>query len=1023
MRKNYSKKYALLCAFLMLSVMAFAQTGGIRGKVFDETNQPLPGAAVSITGTTLGATTDANGVYSISGLKPGNYDISAKFLGYIVFVKTVTVGNTVVTADFSLKPQNTSLNEVVVIGYGTQKSKDLTGSIGTVTAKDFNTGVVTTPEQLIQGKVAGVSIISNSGAPGSGSTVRIRGGASVNGSNDPLYVIDGVPVSNNGIAGAANPLDLINPNDIESFSILKDASSAAIYGNRASNGVILITTKKGTAGAPQITFSAQGSLATLPKEYPVLSAQQFRDYVNANDKTSDGRYKALLGTANTDWQKEIYSNAKSTDDNLSVSGTAGKLPYRVSLGYSDQNGIIETTYMHRLSTDINLSPSLFTDHLKINFNLKGAQVKQRFADEGGVVGSAISFNPTVPVTSSDAKFAPYGGYWQWTDANNSPSGLKALSPLNPVGLLEQNDNRSTVYRLITSLALDYRFHFFPDLHANVNLSYDGSKSNGYDIVPANAASAIDKYKDPNTNKYYSGNNSKYSGNSGDKLFEGYLSYSKNVKSIKSHFDVVAGYSFQDFKRTSYNNFYSIAGQPYFYNTLFSDGTVNPLSAANYPFYTNESQLTSLYGRFNYNYDQKYYLTASVRSDVSTRFAPGIRTGTFPAIAAAWKINNEEFLKGNTTISTLKLRLEYGKTGNQDGIGDYEYLSQYSLSNSTAQYQFGNNYYQLYRPGAYFPGRTWEKTSTANAGLDFGFLNDRFTGTLDVYKRKTKDLLALVGQPAGTNFSNQIVANVGDMDDSGVELGLNAKIMDTKQISWSAGFNVTYNKNTITNLTTIANANFPGIQVGGLSGGTGNFAQIDQPGYARNTFYLYQQVYSANGKPLDDVFVDQNKDGIINNQDLKHEHSPDPKVFMGLNSDFRYEKWNIGFVARASFGNYVYNNIASATGIQRNFLNPLVIINNGSSDVLNSGLTGNGANSILSDYYLQNASFLKMDNIHLGYNFGQVFKGGNLAVSANVQNVFIITDYKGIDPEVASGLDNNFYPRPRTYTLGVNLNLK
>jgi len=992
----------------MMSVMAFAQKGSIKGKVLDETNQPLPGVAVSIDGTTLGSATDVNGNYTISGVNPGNYTLTAKFIGYTTAKQTITVGSSVITVDFSLKPDSKNLNEVVVIGYGTVKSKDITGSVATVTAKDFNQGGATTPEQLIQGKVPGVSIISNSGAPGAGSTIRIRGGASINGSNDPLIVIDGVPLSNGGIAGAANPLDLINPADIESFTVLKDASAAAIYGNRASNGVILITTKKGQSGAPVINFSAQVSAGTLPKEAPVLSAAQFRAYVNANDTTSTGKYKALLGNASTDWQKQIYQTAISNDDNLSISGTTAKIPYRVSVGYTDQNGILKTTNLNRYTAAVNLSPSFFTDHLKVNFNFKGSQVKQRFANEGGVISDAVDFNPTLPVYSGNSN---YGGYTELLDPS-SVSGLKSLAPLNPVGLLYENNNTSTVQRAITSLALDYRFHFFPDLHANINASYDGSEGKGTDVIPGYAASNIDSYKDPNTGKYYSGNKSQYKQTNGNKLFEGFFSYGHDFKEIKSHVDAVAGYSFQDFKTTNYN-----------FLSYFADGTLNPNSTFNYPTDIQESQLTSLYGRVNYNYDDRFFLTGSVRSDVSTRFAPGIRTGTFPSVAGAWKISNEEFLKSSTVISTLKLRAEYGVTGNQDGIGNYDYLSPYSLSNTTAQYQFGNSFYQLYRPAAYFPGRTWEQTSTSNIGLDYGFFNDRLTGSIEYYYRKTKNLLAPENQPAGTNFGNIITANIGDMQDKGLELNIIGRILDQRDITWTAGFNLTVNRNKITNLTSVPNPNFPGLLTGGISGGTGNTIQINQVGYPRYTFFVYQQVYGTNGKPIDGVFVDRNGDGIINNKDLYEDHSPDAQEFLGFNSDFRYKKWTLGFVARASIGNYVYNNVASSTGIQRNFLNPLGIINNGSSDVLVSGLTGNGSNDLLSDYYIQNASFFRMDNIHLNYNLGKVFNGGSLRISANVQNVFIITDYKGVDPEISSGLDNNFYPRPRTYVLGLNLSLK
>jgi len=1023
MRKNYSKKYVLLFAFIMMSFMAFAQTGGIRGKVLDENSQPLPGVAVSIDGTTVGSATDVNGNYTISGVKPGNYTVTARFIGYVAIKQTVTVVNSFIELNFNLKPESTSLNEVVVIGYGTQKSKDITGSIATVSAKDFNQGAITTPEQLIQGKVAGVSITSNSGSPGSGSTITIRGGASINGGNDPLYVIDGVPLAPDGIAGAANPMDLINPNDIESFTILKDASAAAIYGNRASNGVIIITTKKGQPGKPVVNFSTQLSVGTLPKEAPVLSPAQFRQYVTAN---GDAAQIAELGTASTDWQKQIYQTAVSTDNNLSVSGTAGKLPYRVGVEYANQNGILKTTDLQRYALSVNLNPSLFTDHLKINFSFKGSQVDQRFVNEGGIISDAVSFNPTVPVTSANPLYAPYGGYWQWTDPSAS-NGLKALSPLNPVGLLNQNDNQSTVYRVISSLALDYKFHFFPDLHANINLAYDGTRGSGYDNIPTDAASNYESYKSTTTGTLYSGDNSKYKSQYTNKLFEGYFSYSKDVKSIKSHFDAVAGYSIQDFVNASIDNFYYANGL--YYNSTFA-GVLNPTSTYNYPYYINENIMASFYGRFNYNYNQLYYLTASVRSDNSTKFAPGTRTGTFPSAALAWKINNEDFLKGSTTISTLKLRLEYGVTGNQEGVGDYEYLSQYSLSNVNAQYAFGNQYYYLYRPGAYYPGRTWETTNSSDIGLDYGFLNDRITGTVDYYYNKTKNLLETEGQPALSNFGNQIVGNIGNMENDGLEFSIAGKLINTKDVAWTANFNVSFNHNKITNLTAIPNPNYPGTAVGGISGGTGNYIEIDEPGYARNSFFAYQQVYGSNGKPLDGVFVDRNGDGQINNADLYHDYSPDPKQIFGLSSDFRYQKWNIGFVARANLGNYIYNNVASSTGISRNILNPLGILNNGSTDVLASGLTGNGALDLLSSYYIQNGSFLRMDNIHIGYNFGKIFNNaGDLKLTANVQNVFIITDYKGVDPEIpytgasGAGIDNNFYPRPRTYVLGLNLNLK
>jgi len=1006
MRKFYIKQYLLICAFLIMSTnISFAQTATITGKVVDETNAPLPGAVVTIKGTQKGATTDVTGSFRITGVANGAVTVQVNFIGYQPIEKSLTVSGNA-TVNFSLVPGQQDLNEVVVIGYGSALKKDLTGAISTVTAKDFNTGVVTTPEELIQGKVAGVSITTNGGAPGAGSVIRIRGGASLNGLSDPLIVIDGVPLTSDGIAGAASPLDLINPNDIESFSILKDASAAAIYGNRGSNGVIIITTKKGQSGKPQVNFSTQFSAGVLPKEAPILSAAQFRAYITANDTTTAKQYINLLGNANTDWQKQIYQTSFSTDNNLSISGSAGKLPYRVSVGYTENNGILKTSDMDRYSANINLSPSLFTDHLKINFNFIGSQVKQRFANQGAI-GSANSFNPTLPVYSGNSNF---GGFYQLLDPT-STDGLKALAPLNPLGLLEQENNSSTVYRAITSLALDYKVHFFPDLHVIVNASYDGSNGQGTDVIPANAASQYPGTPDAN-GVDQQGNNSRYKSVQGNSTLEGDLSYSHDFKSIKSKVTALAGYSQQVFSTTATN-----------YLSYFANGEVNPSSVFNYPTAISQYDLASFYGRVTYGYDDKYLLSGSMREDISTRFAPGIRTGYFPAGSAAWVISREDFLKDNTTLSNLKLRLGYGVTGNQGGIGDYDYLADYSLSNTGAQYQFGNSYYQAYRPGAFYPGRTWEQSATTNAAIDYGFLNERITGSLDFYLQKTSKLLATIPQSAGTNFSNQITGNVGNMQEKGVELNINARIIDKKDISWSVGLNATLNRNEITNLTAVVTPNFPGLPVGGIAGGLSNDIQIDQVGLPKNTFYTLQAVYGANGKPIEGVFVDKNNDGVINNLDLNAGQSPDAREYFGFNSEIMIKKWNAGFVSRASLGNYVYNNLASSTGIQRNFINPLGIIENGSSNVLASGLTGNGGNDVLSDYYIQNASFFKMDNIHIGYSFGKIIKNtNNLSISANVQNVFTITKYTGVDPEVFGGIDNNQYPRPRTYALGLNLSL-
>ncbi len=1005
MRKNYLKKYVLVCMLLIISAVAYAQTGSITGKVLDNNRQPLAGVTIGVTGTTLGAPTDAEGNFRLATVPAGTYTITARYFGFATASQQVTVRTgAAASVEFKLQPQNQSLNEVVVIGYGTQTRKDVTGAVTTVNSRDFQKGVITTPEQLIAGKAPGVSVTSNGGAPGAGSTIRIRGGASLNASNNPLIVIDGVPLSDNTISGAANPLSLINPNDIESFSVLKDASAAAIYGSRASNGVVLITTKKGQSGAPQINFSTQFSLSKISKKADVLTADEFRNYVNTYGNATQ---KALLGTANTDWQNEIYQTAKTTDNNLSVSGSGfgKKLPYRVSAGYLNQEGILKTGKLERTSLAVNLNPSLFEDHLKINLNLKGAESKNRFADQGAI-SSAVLFDTTKPVYSGNSNF---GGFYEWLDPN-ATTGLKQQVPRNPLGLLEQREDKSTVYRSIGNVQLDYKFHFLPDLHANVNLGYDVSKGTGTIFVPDYAAS---NYLRGNGNTV-GGINNQYKQTQTNRTLEAYLSYNKDIKSIDSRIEAVAGYAFYDYKVTNYTfNDYSAGG------VLITNTSIYP-----FPFDSPQNRLLSYYGRLNYTFKNKYLLTATVRTDGSSRFSESNRFATFPSGALAWKIKEEEFLKGVDFISDLKLRVGYGITGQQEGIPNYGYLSFYNISTNTAQYQFGNTYYSMYRPGALDPGRKWEQTATANVGIDYSFLNGRITGTLEYYNKKTKDLLSLVNQSAGTNFSNRIIANVGDMTNNGLEFSINAQPVRTKDVTWNLGFNVTYNQNKITNLTISADPNFVGNQLGDISGGTGNTIQINSVGYPRAAFYVLQQVYDGNGKPIEGAFVDQNKDGIINEQDLYRYKQPDPKAYFGLSSSVNYKNWSAAFTARANLGNYVYNNVISNTATQRNILNPIGNLNNGSADVLKTGFTGNILSDryFLSDYYVENASFLRMDNINVGYTFGKVWGSkATLRVSGNVQNVFTITKYKGIDPEIGGGIDNNFYPRPRTYVLGLNLN--
>jgi len=997
---------------LLLSLTASAQEKTITGKVTDSKDgSGLPGVSVTAKGSSIGTSTGTDGTFRIS-VRASVTTLIFSSVGYGTQEVSIDGKSSV---DVSLVIIDASLNEVVVTGYGTSKRKDLTGSITNITAKDFNKGSIITPEQLIMGKVAGVQITTNGGAPGSGSTIRIRGGASLNASNNPLIVIDGVPIDNGGIAGAANALALINPNDIESFNILKDASATAIYGSRASNGVIIITTKKGRSGKMKLNLSTQYSLSTLPKQADVLSPAQFRDYVNSHGTASQ---IALMGNANTDWQDEIYDKASTTDNNLSMSGAFKAVPYRVSVGFLSQDGILRTGNLKRTSASITLNPKLFKDHLKIDLNLKGSINKSRFADEGAI-GTAVRFDPTQPVRSSSKR---YGGFFEWQDPS-STTGLRDLAPLNPVGLLEQRIDKSNVSRSIGNIQFDYKLHFFPDLHVNVNLGYDVSKGKGTVYIPDSAASAYRRSPDAR----HGGVNNRYLQKKSNTLLETYLNYTKDIKSINSRVDAIAGYSYQDFSATNYNGELDPNGiltdangkkwTPY--SDYATDGFL--ISSPTFRFDKPQNRLISFFGRLNYSYKGKYLLTGTVRRDGSSRFSKDNRWGWFPSGAFAWRIKEEGFLKNVIVLSDLKLRLGYGETGQQDGIGNYNYIPRYSVANSRAQYQFGNTFYDLYRPDGYNPNLKWEETSTYNLGIDFGFLNNRITGSVDIYLKKTEDLLSVIDQPAGTNFSNKILANIGDMENRGIEFTINTQPVRNKTLTWDLGFNITYNKNEITKLTFTNDPNFPGNLVGGIAGGVGSTIQIHSVGYAKSSFYVYQQVYDKSGNPIENLFEDRNRDGLINVDDLYRFEAPDPDVFLGSYSNLSWKKWNAGFSLRANLGNYMYNNRFSNTGVQRNIIDPLGFLANGSTNLLETNFTGNGDKYLLSDYYIENASFLRMDNFNIGYNAGAlVGKNTNLRIGANVQNVFTITNYKGVDPEVSGGIDNNFYPRPRVFTINLNL---
>ncbi len=970
---------------LLVTQISFAQTK-VTGKVTDS-KDPVAGATVSVKGTRTIVQTSADGSFSIT-VPSGSTTLVISSVGFATQEVSVE-GKT--SVDVSLVVVNATLNEVVVTGYGSVRKKDLTSAVTTITSKDFTKGPITTPEGLINGKVAGVQITAPSGAPGAGSRILIRGGASLSASNAPLIVVDNVPLDNNGISGAANPLSLINPNDIESFTILKDASATAIYGNRASNGVILITTKKGKSGKVRVNFSTLNSVYTVAKKFDVLSVDEFKNMISTKGNAGQN---ALLGTANTDWQDEIYQTAFGTDNNISLSGGIDKLPYRVSLGYLNQSGILKTGKLSRFSGSVNLSPTLFKNHLKVDINFRAAKTHTRFANEGAI-GAAAAFDPTQSVHNTTGRF---GGYFEWMQ-NNQPFNL---APRNPVALLELRKDESDVNRLIGNIQLDYKLHFLPDLRFNINAGFDKSHGEGTISVPDSAGQS---YLNGDVGSQTSGLANKYDQDKTNKLLDAYINYTKDIKSLRSNIDLMAGYGYQDFLTEAPQFNYVSYGKN---GIIFNTRRANQLEE--------ENTLISFYGRFRYSLMGKYLLTFNVRRDGSSRFNPDNRWKTFPGVSVAWVMSEEKGFKKSNVISNLKLRFGYGVTGQQDITADpYPYIARYTIGTNTAQYQFGNTYYTVYRPVGYDYNLKWEETTSYNLGLDFGFLKGRLNGSIDIYRKKTKDLLSLIPVPAGTNFTNELVTNVGNMENEGIEFSLNAIVVKKRKLTWDLGFNLTYNKNEITKLTLVNDPAYQGVLTGGIEGGVGNTIQIHTVGFPRSSFFVLQQVYDSKNNPIEGLYVDRNGDGIINNNDYYRYNNPDPDLFLGISTQINYGNWTFSTLIRSNIGGYVNNNRASSAAFTTNSQPYLY---NVAASHLKTGFKNN---QYFSDYFVENATFVKMDNLSASYDFGKIMNDrATLRASFTVQNVFTLTKYNGLDPEIDNGIDNNFYTRPRVFAIGFNL---
>lgn len=980
---NLKKMRMFLLLFMVTTVnFAFAQQKTITGKVTDQlTGETLPGVTIMVEGTTIGTITDFDGNFSVSA--SNGQVLVFSYVGYLK--QSVAVGQQTVI-NIQLAPNVKDLGEVVVIGYGTVKKSDATGSVTAISSKDFNKGAITSAQDLLVGKTAGVIITNSGGAPGSGATIRVRGGSSLNASNDPLIIIDGVPIDNNNISGSSNFLSFINPNDIETFTVLKDASATAIYGSRASNGVILITTKKGSTGRDlQVSYTINSSIATPIKYIDVYTGDELRQI--AQDRISlYGKDKlTLLGTENTDWQKEIFRNALALDHNLSLSGNLKSVPYRVSLGYTDQDGILKNTGINRFTGSLQIDPSFFNGNLKVNLNAKGMITDNNFGDQGAI-GSAINMDPTQPIKDGNEKS---DGYFQWSNYGAN------LGTPNPVEQIMAADNKALVQRVIANAQFNLKVPYITDLVANLNLATDYTQSEVHNNRPTTSPSTL-------TTPYW-GKINNYTGQNYNSLLDFYLNYKKDIPTIKSKVDATAGYSWQHFKRNSESELYGYIDEDHPRQDTVITKTIT------------ENYIISFFGRVNYTLLDKYLLTFTLRNDGSSRFINENKWALFPSAAFAWKINDEPFLKGSEAISDLKLRLGWGITGQQDIGNDYPAQARYIASSVGSYYPIGGEFKPTLRPNPYDSYIKWEETTTSNLGLDFGFFDNRINGSVDVYHRVTSDLLNTVTVPSGSNFSNTVLTNVGSLENKGAELALNVVAISKKDMQLTLSSNFTYNKNTITKLLLTEDPNYIGVLYGDAFTGQ---KQVTRVGYSAYSFFVNQQVYNSNGIPIEGLYVDiSGKGNAVNgdNEDKYIYHNPVPDYLIGFSFRFDYKNFDLSASTRASIGNYVYNQVASGAsydqvyqiGYWKNFPKYL-----SEHNFVKRQFT--------SDYFVKNASFLKCDNISAGYKIDNIVKNVNARVSFTVQNVFTITKYSGLDPEISGGIDNNIYPRPRTFLLGINL---
>ena len=975
-------RYVWVLFALVFSVSVAAQKMVVKGNILDKDNQPIIGANILEKGTSNGTISDLDGNFTLSITNPKT-TLVVTYIGYKnVEMPASAKMKIVMTEDSEM------LEDVVVIGYGSVKKSDATGSVTAIKPDDFNKGLRTTAQDALVGKVPGVNVVPSSGAPGTGATIRIRSGASLSASNDPLIVIDGVPVDNSTIEGGGNVIGGINPDDIETFTVLKDASATAIYGSRASNGVIVITTKKGADTNLRFNYSTNLSVSTVTETLDILSANEYRQFVPT---VSGIPASVTLGTSSTDWQDKIYRTAFGQEHNFSVSGKVKQnAPYRLSVGYTNQNGVIRTNNYERFTFNGGISPKFFDNHLTVDLNMKVSYENNKKVDES-VVNNALRYDPTRPVKTESTTTAtdPGLGYFIWMNGN-SPM---AIQTDNPIAQLDLQDIRNKVTRSIGNASFNYKVHHLEDLQLNMNMGYDVLTSKYSKEVPELAGMMYTSNMKDGTGLVYDSKQNKR-----NYLLDLYANYS-HIFNEKHNFSVMGGYGWQHFWKKFDATTFSPEGKE-----LFSPNH-----------YESEYYLLSFYGRLNYSYDSRYMITTTLRSDASSRFAKGNRWGLFPSVAFGWKISQEAFLRDSDILSDLKLRLSYGQTGQQDILNDYPYMTTFTVSYPEACYQFGDKWYNTYRPNGYDSDIKWETTETYNIGLDYGFLNNRIYGSVDYYQRHTKDLLNTIPVISGTNYSSVITTNIGEMDNKGLEFSINAVPVHTKDWKWTMGMNYTWNDSKITKLNVVdSEANF--VQTGVISG-TGKTVQVFMVGERPYTFYLAKQAYDDNGKPIEGQYVQP--DGSVSATETKYatNKSALPESYLGFNTQLSYKNWDFAISGHGAFGNYVYNYIAADQYVQS------VYSDQGNfSNILNrTKATGFQNQQLYSDYFLEKGNYFRIDNISLGYTFKKLWdQSSSLRLTLGVQNVATFTGYSGIDPEIYSGIDKEIYPRPRVFSLSANL---